>query len=48
MKKVDINIILLSLITLINVINIFKDLGIFSRIFVIILCLILIVKIKAK
>ena len=48
MKKIDINIILLSLITLINAINIFKDLGIFSHILVIILCLILIIKIKTK
>lgn len=48
MKKIDANIILLSVITAINVIGIFKDFGIVSNVLVIILCLLLIVKIKAK
>lgn len=48
MKKIDKNIILLSLITGINVLNIFKDLGVVVNILVIILCLLLIIKIKVK
>lgn len=48
MKKIDTNIILLSVITAINAISIFKDFGIISNVVVIILCLLLIVKIKAK
>lgn len=48
MKKIDTNIVLLSLITGINVLNIFKDLGVIVNILVIILCLLLIVKIKVK
>lgn len=48
MKKIDMNIVLLSLITGINVLNMFKDLGVIVNILVIILCLLLIVKIKAK
>lgn len=48
MKKIDTNIVLLSLITGINVLNMFKDLGVIVNILVIILCLLLIVKIKAK
>lgn len=48
MKKTDTNIVLLSLITGLNVLNIFKDLGIMVNILVIILCLLLIVKIKVK
>ncbi len=46
MKKIDMNIILLSAITAINVISIFKDFGIVSNVLVIVLCLLLIVKIK--
>ena len=46
MKKIDTNIILLSLITMINVVSVFKDLGIVSNILVIVLCLLLIIKIK--
>lgn len=48
MKKIDTNIILLSVITAINVISIFKDFGIVGNVWVIILCLLLIIKIKAK
>ncbi len=48
MKKTDTNIVLLSLITGLNVLNIFKDLGVMVNILVIILCLLLIVKIKVK
>lgn len=48
MKKIDTNIILLSLITGINALNIFKDLGVVVNILVIILCLLLIIKIKVK
>ncbi len=48
MKKIDTNIILLSVITAINVISIFKDFGIVGNVLVIILCLLLIIKIKAK
>lgn len=46
MKKIDENIILLILITAINVISIFKNLGVISNVSVIVLCLLLIVKIK--
>ena len=46
MKKIDENIILLSLITTINVISIFKNFGVISNVLVIVLCLLLIVKIK--
>lgn len=48
MKKIDTNIILLSVITAINVISIFKDFGIVGNVLVIILCLLLIIKIKVK
>ena len=48
MKKIDENIILLSLITAINVISIFKNLGVISNVLVIVLCLLLIVKIKGE
>lgn len=48
MKKIDMNIVLLSLITGINVLNMFKDLGVIVNVLVIILCILLIVKIKAK
>lgn len=40
--------ILLSVITAINVISIFKDFGIVGNVLVIILCLLLIIKIKVK
>ncbi len=46
MKKIDANIILLSVITAINVISIFKNFGVISNVLVIVLCLLLIVKIK--
>lgn len=48
MKKIDTNIILLSVITAINVISIFKEFGIVGNVLVIVLCLLLIIKIKAK
>lgn len=46
MKKIDTNIVLLSLITGINVLNVFKNIGMISNLIVITLCLILIVRIK--
>ena len=46
MKKIDTNIVLLSLITGINVLNVFKNMGMISNLIVIALCLILIVRIK--
>ena len=48
MKKIDTNIILLSVITAINAISIFKNFGIVGNVLVIILCLLLIIKIKVK
>ena len=45
MKRIDINLILLTLITILNAISIFKDLGMYLNISIVILCLLLIFRI---
>ena len=45
MKRTDINLILLVLITILNVISLFEDPGIYLNISIVILCLLLIFRI---